>query len=157
MMLRSLMIIPVLAIGLAMPVAAQQISDQEARKVVESLVERFDNAMRTKDVAGSTAIFTEDAIRVTPDGPLVGRAAIEKDFAEGFKVYSHDASKGNQVMVVNGLIFANGSWGGTLQGPNGPMQIKGYWGHTEVPDGGTWKMRFDAFNMTPTPPSSTVE
>jgi len=56
--------------------------------------------------------------------------------------------------VINGMIFANGSWGGKIQGPNGLSQIKGYWSNTWVLDGGTWKMRMDAFNQTQPPPSA---
>ena len=153
-MLRSLVIVPMLVVGLAAPAAAQQISEQEARQVVEKAVASFDNALRSKDVAKSAAVFTEYAVRVTPGGPIVGRPAIEKDLTEAFKVYSHDGSKVNQVMVINGMIFANGSYGGKIQGSNEPSQIKGYWSNTWLLDGGTWKMRMDAFNQTPPPPSS---
>jgi hypothetical protein len=88
--------------------------------------------------------FTEDAVRVTLDGPVVGRSAIEKDLTEAFKVYNHESSKVNQVMVINGMIFANGSWGGKIQGPNGLSQrIRGCltavpgrcgWTHSTRPD-----------------------
>ena len=153
-MLRLLVIVPLLVIGLAMPAAAQQISEQEARQVVEKSVADFDSALRSKDVAKSASVFTEDAVRVTPQGPMVGRSAIEKNLTEVFKVYNHDSSKVNQVMVINGMIFANGSWGGKIQGPNGLNPIKGYWSNTWVRDGGTWKMRMDAFNQTQPPPTA---
>jgi ketosteroid isomerase-like protein len=154
-MLRSLMIVPALVIGLTMPATAQQISEQEARQVVEKEVAGFDSALRSKDVAKSAAVFTEDAVRVTPDGPVVGRSAIEKDLTEAFKVYNHDGSKVNQVKVINGMIFANGSWGGKIQSSSGLNQIKGFWSNTWVLDGGIWKMRMDAFNQTQPPPSAT--
>jgi ketosteroid isomerase-like protein len=154
-MLRSLMIVPALVIGLTVPATAQQISEREAQQVVEKEVAGFDSALRSKDVAKSAAVFTEDAVRVTPDGPVVGRSAIEKDLTEAFKVYNHDGSKVNQVKVINGMIFANGSWGGKIQGPSGLSQIKGFWSNTWVLDGGIWKMRMDAFNQTQLPPSVT--
>jgi ketosteroid isomerase-like protein len=87
-MLRLFMIMPVLAIGLAMPVAAQQTSDQDARQAGESVVEAHNKATQARDPAEVAALFTEDAILLTPDGPLFGRAAIEKFFAEGFKVFT---------------------------------------------------------------------
>jgi hypothetical protein len=76
----------VLAIGLPTPVAAQQTSGRDAWQAGESVVQAHNKASQAKDAAGVAALYAGDAIMVTPDGPLVGRAAIEKYYAESFKV-----------------------------------------------------------------------
>jgi ketosteroid isomerase-like protein len=151
-MFRSLMMVPVLAIGLAMPTAAQQISDQDARQVAEKYAEAWVTGFQKKDAAGiAAALYTEDAMRVTPDGLVYGRAAIEKDMVEMFRVMTDVAIKVDQVKVSDGVILESGSWAATFNGPTGLVPVKGFWGTAEVRDGGTWKARLDTFNMTQPP------
>jgi len=151
-MLRSLMIMPMLTIALAMPAAAQQISEQDARRAAESFVETFLKAAQKKDAAGLAALYTEDALLITPDGPISGRAAIEKWHAEGFKVFTQEAAKLDQVEVIgDGVRWRTGTWAGTFQGPHGSLQVKGYWATTDVLRGNTWKIRMEVDNMTPPP------
>jgi hypothetical protein len=90
-------------------------------------------------------------MRVTPDGLVYGRAAIENDLVEMFRVMTDVAIKVDQVKVSNGAILESSSWAATFNGPTGPVPIKGFWGTTEVPDGGTWKPRLDTFNMSQPP------
>jgi hypothetical protein len=49
-MLRVFTIVPIVAIGLAMPAAAQHLSDRDARQAGESVA--FNNASQAKDAAG---------------------------------------------------------------------------------------------------------
>ena len=155
-MLRLMTMISAVAIALAMPVRAQQApTEQEARQAAESFVDGFNKAVQKKDAAGVAALFTEDALMVTPDGTISGRAAIEKWRADGFKVFTQEPSKLDRVVMIGpGVRVRSGSWAGTVQDANGPMQMKGYWTTTDVLDGGTWKIRMETFNMTPPPPSS---
>jgi uncharacterized protein (TIGR02246 family) len=152
-MRRSLLLASVLVIGLAGPTIAAQLSEQEARQAVEKNLQAWVAGGAKKDAAAIAALYTEDAMRVTPQGALYGRSAIEKDFVEGLKVFSDIALKLDQVKVVNDdTMLTTGTWSGTLQGPSGPMHVGGFWGTTNVRDGGTWKTRLDVYNMTPPPP-----
>jgi uncharacterized protein (TIGR02246 family) len=83
-MLRTVMVLPALAIGLATPAAAQQAPEQEARQAGESIVQAYNKAGQSKDAAGLAAVYTKDAILVMPEGPLIGREAIEKYFTGAF-------------------------------------------------------------------------
>lgn len=151
----TLLISSALAIGLAMPVLAQQTSsEQDTRQAAESFVDAFNSAVRKKDAAGLAALYTEDAFIVTPEGTISGRSAIEKSSAENFKVFTESAKLERVVVIGNGMRVRSGSWAGTLQVPNGPIQLKGYWATTDVLDGGTWKIRMETYNVTPPPPSS---
>jgi uncharacterized protein (TIGR02246 family) len=141
-----------MATALAMPAAAQQLSEQEARNAVQSTIDVWVNAAQKKDAAAIAALYTEKSMRVTPDGILYGRAAIEKNLEEGLKVFSGISLKLDQVHVLgNGAIEATGTWAGTLQTPNGPVSVNGFWGVTDVRDGNTWKADLDVYNMASPP------
>src|ERR1700722_6108139 len=119
-MTRFLAIVPVLAMGLAVSGSAQQVSEQDAQQAGQSVLDAWNKTYQQKDAAGHAALFTEDAIRVTPHGLISGRASIESDAAEGFKVYTPDPSTLEQVkMVGNGVMLRAGTWSGTSTGQMG--------------------------------------
>jgi uncharacterized protein (TIGR02246 family) len=146
-----------LVVGLAIPATAQQSSEQEARQAGESIVQAYNKAGQSKDAAGLAAVYTEDAILVMPEGPLVGREAIRKYFSEGFKAFTLQAAKLDTATLIAGgqVMLRTGSFTGTFQAPNSaPMPVKGYWATTDVREGGKWKIRLEEDNMTPLPASS---
>ncbi len=59
---------PLLTVCLAIPAAAQQPSEQQVRPAIEKLLETWDAAANRKAAAGVAALYTEDAMRVTPRG-----------------------------------------------------------------------------------------
>jgi Domain of unknown function (DUF4440) len=121
-MTRSLAIVPVLVVGLAVSAAAQQVSEQDAWKAGESLLEAWNETSQQKDAAKQGALFTEDAIRVTPQGLMSGRAAIESAAAETFKDYVPDPSKLDKVTIIgNEIMLRAGSWSGKFKG----AQVRG--------------------------------
>jgi ketosteroid isomerase-like protein len=65
---RYFIIIPIVTMGLAMPAAAQQVSDRDAWQAGETVVQAFNKASQAKDAAGFAALYSEDATYVTPDG-----------------------------------------------------------------------------------------
>jgi uncharacterized protein (TIGR02246 family) len=149
-MTRFLAIVPVLAMGIAVSAAAQQVSELDAQQAGQSVLDAWNKTYQQKDAAGHAALFTEDAIRVTPQGLMSGRAAIERAAAEAFKDYTPDPSTLEQVnMIGNGVMLRAGTWSGTYHGPNGPVHLKGYWSDTDVRDGNTWRIRQETFNVTP--------
>jgi hypothetical protein len=85
-----------------------------------------------------------------PEGPLVGRAAIEKYFTNAFKVFTLEAAQLDRVsMIANDQVMLRvGNFTGTVQSPNGVLPVKGYWTTTDVREGGTWKIRLEEDNMT---------
>ena len=153
-MKRSHLLASVLVTAVAMPAAAQQLSELEARTAVQRTIDVWVNAAQKKDAATIAALYTEKSMRVTPDGILYGRAAIEKNLEEGLKVFSGISIKLDQVHVLgNSAIEATGTWAGILQSPNGSVPVNGYWGVTDVRDGDTWKADLDVYNMA-SPPAS---
>ena len=152
-MTRFLMIVPALAISLAAPASAQQVSEQDARQAGQSVLDAWNKTAQQKDAAAHAALFTEDAVQVTPQGLVSGRAAIEGRAAEDFKSLRFDPSKLEQAkMIGTEVMLRAGTWSGTYNGPDGPVHLKGYWSDVDVRDGNTWKIRQETYNVTPPPP-----
>jgi uncharacterized protein (TIGR02246 family) len=155
-MSRMLMIVPVLAIGLAMPASAQQISQLDADQAAKSVSDSFNKALHAKDAAKIAALYTENTVRVAPDGAQIGRAEVQNNWTEAFKVYEPEFAKVDRVAVIgHDVVLSVNSWAGTFNSPNGPVPVKGYATWTEVRDGGGWKISNETWNLTPAPPPET--
>jgi uncharacterized protein (TIGR02246 family) len=157
-MFRSLMILSALSIGLVMPAAAQHISDQDAWKAGDSVVQAFNKAALAGDAAGLAALYSEDATYVAPDGPLFGRAAIQKLYEEDLKSVTSEPAKLDRVIMLGDNVRSRfGSWSGIFHSPNGPVHVKGYWTTTDVRDGDTWKIRLETYNLTMPPAAEAAK
>jgi uncharacterized protein (TIGR02246 family) len=161
MKIRLLLALVGLAIGFAVPAFAQQKDtvDPQTIEQLDALTKKFMDFIDNNDAAAVTAVFTEDAIFVTPHGPVYGREAIEKFFADVFKRvhFSNHLAKADSNSIrflgtAANEVWRNGEFSETeaLQGQTGgPMQIKGYWSAVEVREGDAWKHRMCTFNITP--------
>jgi uncharacterized protein (TIGR02246 family) len=147
-MLRSLTITLALLIGTVLPAAAPLASDQDARAAAEGILKAYNKALLEHDAPALAALYTEDAVIFTTNGPVSGRPAIEKSIAETFAHYRPDPSKLVHVAAVgNDVIIRGGSWSGTYQAVGAPVHLKGYWTTTDVRDGSTWKIRMETWNF----------
>jgi hypothetical protein len=151
-MIRPLALMSAVAIGLAMPAAAQRPTEQEARKIAEHLLQLDNKAWQDKSATEEAALYAEDGIRVYPKGTLLGRAAVEKWFSGPMtaKDWVQDPSTLDQVKVVSdNVIIFTGGWSGTWTGPKGPEVYKGRWAKTVVRDGDSWKAVLSVDNAEP--------
>jgi ketosteroid isomerase-like protein len=162
-----------LALGFALPTLAQKkdtldprISQQrdllgipDALEVFGELSGKLDDAYNNKDAEAVAALFTEDAVLVTPDGMVLGRQAIEKSFAETFQRWpiTNFLSRQEplQLNAIDNAVWSVGEWWGTLQSQTGPVFAWGYWSTIYVREGDAWKMRMmSLFDHRPLSPSS---
>ena len=151
-----------LAIGFAVPAPAQQkdtITDPQIIEQLHAIGKKTDEAMLKGDIAARVALFTEDAVFVTPGGPLYGRQAIEqyyKDLFQKVRFISTVTTYPNPPHAIGtegNAAWENGEWSSTLmiQGQSGPVQLKGYWASIKVRNGDTWKIR-----LTTNTPATTA-
>jgi ketosteroid isomerase-like protein len=162
MKIRLLLAFVGLAIGLTAPTLAQQ-KDTIDSQIAEQVTKKIDEGFNSGDAAAVGALFTEDAVFVTPQGPIFGREAIEKLFEGMFQQghYSNHLNKDDQgsphtIGTAGNEVWRTGEWSSTLQGKSGgPIQLKGYWGAINVREGDTWKIRMLTFNVTPPPTAET--
>jgi ketosteroid isomerase-like protein len=79
-----------LAICFAVPTFAQQkepTPSEQDRQQLHAHVKKSDEAWNNNHAAALAATFTEDAANVTNKGPIYGREATEKHYADLFKQF----------------------------------------------------------------------
>jgi uncharacterized protein (TIGR02246 family) len=148
-----------LAISFAVPTYAQEkdLADPQTTQKILALMKAFDEAHNNNDAAAVAALFTRDAIIVAPEGPIIGRQAIQKWYTEIYKwwhpknsITKVDGNAPHLIGTAGNELWATAEWSETGQGKNGePIPIKGYWAETYAREGDDWKIRVSAFNTTP--------
>ena len=156
---RSLIPLVGLAMSFALPILAQQKETLDAQAVekADPLAAKYDEAQNSNDAAAVAALYTEDAVWVTPQGTIVGREAIEKQYAEYFKfghhsnhTTTHDPAS-YQITGTTDTVTFSGGWSVTVEVQGKPQEFKGRWLaiYTRGSDG--WKIWKSAFNVDPAP------
>jgi uncharacterized protein (TIGR02246 family) len=149
MKLRLLLAVAGWAIGLALPTFAheQKTVDPEIRQQIEGVNKQLGEASNKHDAAAVAALFTLEAIRVldfTGGPPLVGREAIEKDFAANFASSPPDVVfKLVQMYTIGDEIADISEWSAGR-----------YWGYSlkvYVRDADTWKIRMEYVTLSAIP------
>ncbi len=147
--------VTVLGAGLAPAPAWAQTKDP----ALDKLAADWAAAFRKGDAKTLASFYTENAVRMTSDsGTVVGRAAIEKEFAAnvaGRWKGANIAIKVGSTQAVGPDIAVNeGTWevsGAT--GPDGkPMTQKGNYLNTIVKKGGAWMIASNAAAPPPAAP-----
>ena len=132
---------------------------QLLQQVVAAKHKKYDEAFNKNDAAGVVALFTEDIVFVTPTGPIYGREATEKWYADFFQKYHPSGHIGmpdqyspHVIGTAGNEIWLNGDFSMTLQAETGePIPLKGYWSEILVRDGDALKVQMLAYNTTPEP------
>ena len=117
----------------------------------------FEEAHNNNDAAAIAAFYTRDAVFVTPGGPIIGRQAIQKWFADLFQWWHKknyktkvDGNAFHLIGTAGNEAWATGEWSETGQGKHGePIPIKGYWAAIYVREADDWKIRVEAWNTAP--------
>jgi uncharacterized protein (TIGR02246 family) len=150
------------AFSLAEPTFAQQKEpkpDPKLRQALEAHDKKLDEAQNNGDAAAKAALYAKDAILVTDTGPIKGREAIQKHFADLFQQVHFSNSVGvadpdspHVIGKAGNEMWVTGAWSCTIKGQNfGPTEIKSYWGSIKVLEGGVWKVLMETWNVTPAP------
>ena len=133
--------------ALGQPSVAQ--TDEQAAREVHV---QFTAAFNRQDGAGLAALFSENGIRVTPQGIVQGRDAIRKDSDKRFQSRFHDLSITPQIVRTLGeSIWEAGEW--TMK--MGDQPVRGYFAMTLVREGDSFRIRDDTFNIAPPPQSAS--
>jgi uncharacterized protein (TIGR02246 family) len=156
---RLLITVAGLAIGFAVPTFAQQTNtpDPQLRQRLVTLIKNYDEVFNKNDAPALAVFFTEDAVFVTETGPIYGREAIVKHFADLFQKvhFSDHLGKPDEysphiIGTAGNEVWASGGWSTTIKGQDfGPSEIKGYW--SVIREGDDWKIRMLTTNVSPPP------
>jgi ketosteroid isomerase-like protein len=134
-------------------------ADPQTIEQLRAFSKKVDEAWNNNDAAALAALFTEEAVLMNDTGPIYGREAIEKHYANVFqKVHfsNHldkcDQSSPHIIGTTGNEAWSNGQWSLTYQLKGGdPVELTGYWLEIYSREGGTWKKRVDAWNLTSPP------
>ena len=136
-----------LAIGFTVPAFAQEkdTPDPQIRQQLDALAKKFDEASNKADAAALAALFTQDAVEVSPDGLVYGRQALEKKYGDMFQKF-HPTDHLNTIERVYMLgkdtcMIIKWSWGGK----------GGYVTTINVHEGDNWLFRIATVSVTPAP------
>jgi uncharacterized protein (TIGR02246 family) len=156
MKIRFLSAIVGLAISFAAPAFAQEKDtvDPQVAEQLSALSKKTDEAFNKGDAAALAPLYTEDAVLVNDTGPIYGREAIVKHWADVFKQvqFSNHLDKRDQnsphiIGTTGNEAWSNGEWTLTHQGQNaGLVEVRGYWSAIQVREGGAWKKRMLTVN-----------
>ena len=154
-----------LASSFVLPTFAQQNAMVPDRQVIEQLGvlgQKYHEAYTNNDAAALAALYTWDAIIVTPQGPVYGRDAIQNWYEDQFEqwhlknhVSKVDPDSFRLIGTAGDAVWLKGELRETFQDQKGSLiEVKSYWSNVRVREGDTWKIRLDTFNVTP-PPAAT--
>jgi ketosteroid isomerase-like protein len=157
-----------LSISFALPTFAQQTNtpDPQIVQQLHAIDKKSDEAFLKGDAVAVASFFTKDAVLVNDTGPVYGRRAIEKYYADMFQIlhyFSHhttyDPTSPHPIGTDGNGVWENGEWSSAIapRGEDcGPRQIRGYFGSVKVREGDTWKVRMATYNLTPAPPATST-
>jgi len=150
-----------LAISFALPTFAQtNTPDPQRREQCLALNKKFDDGFINGDAAALAALYTEDAVIVSPDAPpIYGRDAIEKHWADTFKkvhfskhVRTLEQYSPRNIGTARNELWSTGEWDVIFQVENGsPLRINGHYLNILVRDGDALKFQVETYNSTGPP------
>ena len=148
-----------LVISFAVPAFAQQTNtrDPQLREALVAYCKKEDEAWNNNDAVALAALYTEDAVEVTDTGPIYGRKALEKHWADVFQkvhfsnhLITPDQYSPHTIDAAGHEVWATGEWSLTVKGENfGPVEAKGHWGAIKVREGDSLKTLMDTWNVIP--------
>lgn len=158
-----------LLVSFALPASGQEKDPGSGLQILQqlhSIGKEFDDAFLKGDAAAMVAGYTDDAILVSDSGPVYGRQAIEKYYAEHFREVRYvkhettdDPASVRNISADGNVIWENGEWTGTLflQGEDcGPHRVRGYFTSINIREGDTWRIRMFTFSTRILPPDATA-
>ncbi len=126
-------------------------SEADDRVAIEALVAAWDANINAADVDALVASFTDDALRMAPNGPtLVGKEAIRAALQAEFDVNTIETvGVAEEIRVVEDWAFVRGTYSDTVTPKAGgdPTQVEGQFVsivHRQAD--GAWKWHRDIWN-----------
>ena len=141
-----------LAIGFVLPTFGQQKDtvDPQIAQQIRALTMKYDEAFNKNDSAALAALFTEDAVLVTPQGTIYGREAIEKYAVDNYlRWHSNNlVHTVDRLIAVGNEVHAIGKWKCAFQGTHGRSKhANGHYSWALAREGDTWKIReYDGYD-----------
>jgi uncharacterized protein (TIGR02246 family) len=135
-----------------MPMSVHKAEIESAKAAIQALNRQWEKSFEDHDLAGMTALFTEDCIRMPQGGPAtVGRPALEaayrQNFAEAWEAQGKVRLNAQEVIISGEYAFARGADTFVQDQDGSQVEETGKWlfVYRRQP-GGSWKFHWIAFN-----------
>ena len=109
---------------------------------LNELSQKLDSAINEQNALALAALFTRDAVWVTPHGIFSGQGAIEEGLKSEFEqspTIGHILQT-DQLHSMGNEAWSVGQWWKTLRGSSGSVFVSG-WSAIIVQEGDAWKFR----------------
>jgi ketosteroid isomerase-like protein len=122
-----------------------------------------EEAHKNHDPAPIVAQYTRDGFFLTPEGPIIGRQAIQKWYTDLWQrwhpknsIVKVDGNAYHVIGTAGNALWATGEYSETGQGetpegkliPSEPIPSKNHWLNIYVREGEDWKARVSAWGQT---------
>ena len=155
MKIRSAIALLGMAISFALPTFAQQKEaiDPKTLAQLDAHGMKYSEAYNNNDAAALAALYAEDAVFITDRGPVYGRQAIEKWYADAFRQWpiSNFSRDTYGLNTMENAAWSVGEWWDILRGEPGPVLVGGYESAIYVREGDAWKIRMLTVTEKPRP------
>jgi uncharacterized protein (TIGR02246 family) len=158
-LMNRLVLTSVCMLGLTGLAYADDLTQADAEKIVNSIGQQFIQAWKAKQLEQMVSLFADDGWRITDNGPIVGKEALRKHWTAVFQVVTLDNTYPDYVKVLDSNnIQSTGHWEATIRLPNqAPQPMTGFWVVTDTKQkDGSWKISMEGYNVKmPPPPTKT--
>ena len=115
----------------------------EALEQANALRTKLEAGWREQDPLALGALFTTDAVWITPQGIFSGRQEIEEELMGNFQrsPVTSQILQTDQLHSLGPAAWSVGQWWMTIQSADGPVSVSGYWSAIIAREGGAWKFR----------------
>ncbi|PWW03489.1 uncharacterized protein (TIGR02246 family) [Hoeflea marina] len=153
-----------LAVG---PAGAEQmrVTDEAMLSALAEHSAKWDDAFNANTADAIVALYAEDAVEITNQGPIRGREAIKAHYEkllERFKFSDHAGKVTSSHMIGDDgkTVWSEGEYSFTASDDKGnSMPLHGYWSAISVLEDAVWKDVMQTWNVDPgpTPPVAAVQ
>jgi len=144
------------------PVVEEAASTEADVAAIRALVEQWIAAIETGDVDGVLALYTDDAVRLPPDGPAYsGKEAFEEDSSGAFEQFSFEVvwpvEGTEEIVVADGWAYHLSEYAMLVTPKEGGETMEENGKIIEIcqrqPDG-SWKLAREIWNRNNPPPET---
>ena len=114
----------VAVVVLATPTVAAEMT---AKQKMEKMCERWIAAAKAKDLNAQLALYTDDVVRVAPEGYEVGKGDLRKAFEGMYANVTDNECVVEKANEGNELQWGSGTYAMTAHTDKGPQKISGHW------------------------------
>lgn len=148
-----------LSLAIASAAAAQhaEVKDEAMLAALTEHSGKWSEAFNSNSAEMLAALYTEDAVEVTNQGPIYGRDAILAHYQtllENFKFSDHAGTlhKSYHMSEAGDVVLSHGEYSFTFSDGNGnSMPLTGYWSSVTVLEDGVWRDKMQTWNVAQMP------